>query len=200
MKLELTLLEPSLSTSTSLLLSMKAEVVIAFCICLLSCLLQARLLLHYPLRAEKYLTQKPFFKLWSPLSIKRGKKHAVYCSVPCIGASLTLVSEPKRYSKSFAAAMQSHLQTNSIASLSAALSISPFPPFHVSQGEPYLPLPQLSRRERSLSPCIRVQPVHVGHHASLSGIWSWFPSLLSTPKQIRARYNSQFVVSKGCDS
>lgn len=199
MKMELTLLEPSLSTSTSLLLSMKAEVVIAFCMYLLSCPLQSRLLLHYSSSAEWYLTQKPFFKLWYPLS-KKKERNMLFTVLAMVGASLILVSKPKGYSKGFAAGMQSHLQTNSIASPSAALSISPFPPLHVSQGEPYLPLPQLSRRERSLSPCIAVQPVHMGHSASLSGIWSWFPSLLSALKQIRAKYNSQFVVSKGCDS
>lgn len=82
-------------------------------------------------------------------------------------------------------------------------SVPPFhPAFHPVRGRERLNSPSLggiAERRKNLAPCFSLQLISINDSTSLDEIWNWFPSLLSTPEQSRARH-SQFVASKGCDS
>lgn len=134
-------------------------------------------------------------------------KGTIRCCLPfyaipqCISnCGLQALSGPQGHS--FTAEMQNHLQSNPVAVLPIPCSASPFSPTCMRQGETELPLSgsTAERRKSFLSSSFSMQLVSIGHNAALDEIWNWFPSLLSTLEQIRARYNSQFVASKGCDS
>lgn len=68
------------------------------------------------------------------------------------------------------------------------------------QRETELPLSEShSSEEEKLAILFSLQLTSISHSTSLDEICNWFPSLLSTLEQSRARH-SQFVASKGCDS
>lgn len=120
-----------------------------------------------------------FSRLWLPLSLQRDIK--MLLSLLC------------HTSASFQWRLQA-LQGHSNCFTPEVYSASPFSPKCGTKRD-RTPTPwEHSWEEKEL---LGILFLHV---TSSDELCNWFTSLLSTPEQIRGRYNSQFVVTKGCDS
>lgn len=133
-----------------------------------------------------------FSRLWLPLSLQRVIK--MLLSLLCHTSvsfqwRLQAIGAPQGHSKCFTTEVE-----NPGMALPIPYSASPFSPkCGIRRGWTPTPWEHSWEEEKLLG-------ILFLHVTSSDELCNWFTSLLSTPEQIRGRYNSQFVVTKGCDS